>query len=72
MGTSANSEDQDEVSHSATFHQGLHCFLWPNKFSGKEMQFFWGKLYPVTPSIYTMDYPDFIVDVAKWKIPLFL
>ena len=25
--TLANSEDQDEMPHSAAFHQGLHCLL---------------------------------------------
>ena len=27
MGTSANSEDPDEMKHNAAFHLGLHCLL---------------------------------------------
>ena len=27
MGTFTNSEDPDEMLHSAAFHQGLHCLL---------------------------------------------
>ena len=27
MGTLTNSEDPDEMQHSAAFHQGLHCLL---------------------------------------------
>ena len=27
MGTLANSEDPDEMTYNAAFHQGLHCLL---------------------------------------------
>ena len=27
MGTSANSEDPDEMPHDSSFHQDLHCLL---------------------------------------------
>ena len=27
MGTSAKSEDPDEMQHNAAFHLGLHCLL---------------------------------------------
>ena len=27
MGTSANSEDPDEMQYHAVFYQGLHCLL---------------------------------------------
>ena len=27
MGTLTNSEDPDEMQHTAAFHQGLHCLL---------------------------------------------
>ena len=40
MGTLANSEDPDEMPHNVAFHQGLHCLLSQNRYSGKEMQYF--------------------------------
>ena len=33
MGTSAISEDPDEMPHNAAFHQGLHCLLRQNQSS---------------------------------------
>ena len=36
MGTLANNEDPDEMSHNATFHQGLHCLLRQICYSEKE------------------------------------
>ena len=39
MGILANSEDPDEMSHYAAFHQGPHCLLRQKQSSGKEMQF---------------------------------
>ena len=36
MDTLANSEDPDEMSHNAAFHQGLHCLLRQNQSSEKE------------------------------------
>ena len=33
MCTLANSEDSDEMPHSAAFHQGLHCLLRENLFT---------------------------------------
>ena len=29
----ANSEEQEELSHNASFHQGMHCLLRQNQFS---------------------------------------
>ena len=40
--------DPDEVPQNAAFHQGLHCLMWQNQSSDKELQYFW-KSYPVTP-----------------------
>ena len=40
MGTLANSEDPDEMSHYVAFHQGLHRLLRPNRSSEKEIQYF--------------------------------
>ena len=37
MGTSASSEDPDEMQPNATFHQGLHCFLRLKQLSGAEV-----------------------------------
>ena len=37
MGTLANSEDSDEMSHDAAFHQGQHCLLRLKQFSEKEI-----------------------------------
>ena len=34
-GTLASCEDQDEMPHIATFHQGLHCLLRQNQSSEK-------------------------------------
>ena len=36
MGTSANSEDPDEMQHYAALHQGLHCLLRFRQPSGAE------------------------------------
>ena len=38
MGTLANSEDPDEMQHSAALHQGLHCLLRLQQPSGTEIQ----------------------------------
>ena len=59
-----NSEDPDEMSHNAAFHQGLHCLLRQTKtFSVKEIQYFL-EIITCGPSIYiyiyTMDHPEFI------------
>ena len=37
MGTLTNSEDSDEMQHSAAFHQGLHCLLRLKQPSGTEI-----------------------------------
>ena len=37
-GTFANSEDPDEMPHTAAFYQGLHCLLRLNLYSEKEIQ----------------------------------
>ena len=55
MGTLANSEDPDEMSH-----QGLHCLLRLNGSSENEIEYFL-KVITFDPSKYTMDHPDFIV-----------
>ena len=56
MGTLANSEDPDEILHSATFHQCLQYLLRLKGSSEKEIQF---QLEIITcdPSIYTMNHP---------------
>ena len=53
MGTLANSEDPDEMSHNTTFHQGLFYMLRKNKQSSEKeiYNIFWN------PSIYTMGHP---------------
>ena len=60
MSTLANGEDPDEMPHDSAFHQGLHCLLRQNLSSEKETQFY---LETITYalSMYTMDYPEFIV-----------
>ena len=42
MGTLANSEDPDEMSHNAAFLHGLHCLLRQNSSLKKEKQSFFG------------------------------
>ena len=37
MGTSANSEDPDEMLHNAAFHRELHCFLRLKQPTGTEI-----------------------------------
>ena len=49
MGKLANSEDPDEMPHIVAFYHGLHCLLRQNPSSGKEKQYFFQKLQPVTP-----------------------
>ena len=39
MCTSGNSEDPDEMPHTAAFHLGLHCLLRQKQSSKKEIQF---------------------------------
>ena len=46
--TLANSEDPDEMLHSATFHEGLHCLLRQNQPSDNEIKYF-GRILIVTP-----------------------
>ena len=53
MGVLANSEDPDEMSLDATFHQDLHCFYDKKQSSGKKMIFV-GNM-TCDPTIYTMD-----------------
>ena len=36
MRTLANSEDADEMTHSAAFHLRLHCLLRQNRYLKKE------------------------------------
>ena len=47
MLTLTNSEDQDEMSHNATFHQGLHCLLRLKRYSETEIQFLYEKYNPL-------------------------
>ena len=54
--TFINSDNPDEMSHKATFHQGLHCLLRQNRPAEKEMLFFFN--YDNNPSIYTVDHPN--------------
>ena len=41
MGTMANGEAPDEMTHEGAFHQGQHCLLRQNQTSEKEIQHFW-------------------------------
>ena len=61
MGTLVNSEDPNEMPHSA-FHQGQHCLLRQNQSSEKEIQC---SLKTITglPSIYTLDHPYLTVSI---------
>ena len=58
MRTLANSVDPDEMPHSATFYQGLHCL------HRKEIQYFL-EITTCDLSIYTMDHHKFIVSNQK-------
>ena len=71
-GTLANSEDPDETSHDAAFHQGLHCLQRQNLSSEKDVHFYLffffflgggGGFITCYPSIYTMDYSDLTVSI---------
>ena len=56
----ANSEDPDEMSHNATFQQGLHCLL--RRSSENEIQFHVDCMHVTCcPSNYTMDQKKYIV-----------
>ena len=60
-GSLTNSEDQDEMQHKATFHQGLHCLLLRSKqYSGTEIRHFIKKLIGSTLK-YKMDYSILVV-----------
>ena len=67
MYTLANSEDPDEMLHSAAFHQGLHCLLRQDWSSEKEIQYFL-KIKTCDPSIYTIDYPDLTANFIRKSI----
>ena len=62
MGTLANSEDPDEMQHSAAFRQGLHCLL-------RLKQYSWSKIHhnleksTCDPLKYTMGSPILIVSI---------
>ena len=58
MRTLANSEDPDEMPHTAAFHQGLHSLLRQKRSSEKEIKLLFGN-YNYVPSIYIMNYPRF-------------
>ena len=55
----ANSEDPDEMPHSAAFHQGLHCLL-------KKNPFFTERNITSDLAIFTMDHPDLHVAVSNF------
>ena len=60
MGTLANSEDPDEMTHRVAFHHGLHCLPRQNGCLKKEKQDFLD-ITTRDPSIYTMDHHVLIV-----------
>ena len=60
----ANSDDPDEMPHSAAFHLGKLCLLDENNLQRKEIQFLWG-IIASDPTIYTMDHPIIIVSNQK-------
>ena len=67
MGTLANSEDPDKMSHNAAFHHGLHCLLRQNQSLKKEKHSFF-EIITCAPqyiqwTILTLSY------VVLWKIP---
>ena len=64
MGSLANSEDPDEMPHSAAFHQGRYYLLRLKRSSEKEIQF---QLEIITcdPSIHTMNHHKFIVSYEQ-------
>ena len=66
MGTLVNSEDPDEMQHSAAFHQGLHCLLRLKQPSGTEIHH---NLENPTcdPLKYTMGSLILIVSICKGK-----
>ena len=58
-GTSANSEDPDEIPHNVAFHQA--CLLRQIVSSSeKGVQYFWESL-TCEPTIYIIDDPGFII-----------
>ena len=59
MDTLANSEDPDEMSHNAAFHQVLHCLLRQNLHRDRNTIIF--RNFNFDPAIYTMDHSDLIV-----------
>ena len=66
MGTSANSEDPDEMQHNAAFHQGLHCLLRLKQPSGTEIHcYLENSTYD--PLKYTMGSPILIVSISMGK-----
>ena len=60
MGTLANSEDLNEMSHNMAFPQGLHCLLRQNWSSEKDKKKFL-EIISCDPSIYTRDHPNLTV-----------
>ena len=61
MGNLSNSEYPDEISHDATFQQGLYCLLRQTRSSDKEIQYLF-EIITYDPSVlYTVDQPDLIV-----------
>ena len=65
MGTSANSEDPDEMSHKMTFHQDLHCLLRLKQLSGIEIHYLENST--CDPLAYTMGSPILIVSMCVEK-----
>ena len=66
MGILANSEDSDEMQHSAAFHQGLHCLQRFKQSPGTEIHH---NLENSTsdPLKYTMGSPIIIVSMCMGK-----
>ena len=60
MRTLSNSEDPDEMLHSAAFHQGLHCLLRLKRTSEQGIQFYL-EIITCDPSNHTTDHSKVIV-----------
>ena len=70
MHTLANSENPEEMSYIAAFHEGLHCLLGSKQSSEKhhssekEIQFYI-EIITCDPSKHTMDNHKFIASTQK-------
>ena len=61
----ANSEDPDEMSHNAAFHQGLHCLLGLKQPSGTELHHILEN--STCDPLYAMDSSTLIVSIYMGK-----